>query len=29
MDHDFMGLEGQTVPHMDDNFLNLGNVAIC
>ena len=23
MDHDFMGLEGQTVPHMDDNFLNL------
>ena len=23
MDHDFMGLEGQTVPHMDDDFLNL------
>ena len=23
MDHDFMGLKGQTVPHMDDNFLNL------
>ena len=23
MDHDFMGLEGQTTPHMDDDFLNL------
>ena len=23
MDHDFMGHEGQTVPHMDDDFLDL------
>ena len=23
MDNDFMGLESQTVPHMDDDFLNL------
>jgi phosphoribosylaminoimidazole-succinocarboxamide synthase len=23
MSHDFMGLEGETVPEMDDEFLNL------